>query len=78
MKETKGNRKNTRRILQINNGGEEKHTGLHMEERDRKNQAKNIPGEKNRQLFTKHKRNGRQQMAKGMPKRNSKKHQQQE
>ena len=48
----KRNRKDTGRILQVNNGGEEKHTGLHMEERDRKNQAKNIPGEKTRQLFT--------------------------
>ena len=37
-----------------------------------------IPGEKTRQLFTKHKRNERQQMAKGMPEGNSKKHQQQE
>ena len=63
-------RKDTRRILQINNnGGEEKHTGLHMGGRDRKNQVKNIPGEKTRQLFTKHKSNGRQQMAKDMPKR---------
>ena len=46
------NRKDTRRILQMNNGGEEKHTGLHMEERDLKDQTKNIPGEKTRQLFT--------------------------
>ena len=35
------NRKDTRKILQINNGGEEKHNGLQMEERDRKNQVKN-------------------------------------
>ena len=55
----KRNRKDTWRILQVINGSEEKHTRLHMKERDRKYQAKNIPSEKTRQRFTKHKRNGR-------------------
>ena len=36
--------------------GEEKHTGLHMEERDRNNQANNMPGEKTRKRFTKQKK----------------------